>query len=132
MCHTQAMMAPEYLIAPFDNLVAPDLQEALLSWVKNRLFEKRISDHTVKNYLHDLRSFFEFQKQHHSASLKLKDLSVLELRDFRSFLAHRLSKGVSHRSNARATSALRTFFKYLKKNYNLDNKILPVESPRNQ
>lgn len=116
------MITPDYLITPFEGIVAPDLQEALLSWIKNRLFERHVSDHTVKNYLHDLKSFFEFQHNHHQTPLKLKDLSRLELRDFRSFLAHRLSKGVSHRSNARATSALKTFFKYLKKNYNLENK----------
>jgi len=115
------MISPEHLIAPFEGLVTPDLQSVLLSWIKNRIFERRVSAHTVKNYLHDLKSFFEFQKEHHSTPLKIKDLSTLELQDFRSFLAYRLSKGLSHRSNARATSALKTFFKYLKKNHDIEN-----------
>tara|TARA_R110002095_G_scaffold194238_3_gene172458 strand:+ start:836 stop:1792 length:957 start_codon:yes stop_codon:yes gene_type:complete len=110
------------LTDPFQDLIAPDLQELLSCWVKNRLFERHVSDHTIKNYLHDLKSFFEFQKEHHNALLKTKDLSALDLRDFRSFLAYRLSKGISHRSNARATSALKAFFKYLKKNHNIENK----------
>lgn len=125
------MIVPEHLIAPFEGFIMPDLKEALLSWVKNRLFEKNVSDHTVKNYLHDLKGFFDFQQKHQNSPLKLNDLSTLELRDFRSFLAHRLSNGVSHRSNARATSALKTFFKYLKKNHDLENKdILSLRSAK--
>lgn len=116
------MKTLDCLLAPFEELVAPDLHNLLCLWIKNRLFERQVSDHTVTSYLCDLRGFFAFQQIHHNAPLKVKDLPALELRDFRSFLAHRLAKGTSHRSNARATSALKSFFKYLKKNHHIENK----------
>ena len=54
-------MQIEKLIAPFDGFVAPDLKDLLAQWTGNMLFERHVSDHTVKNYLHDLKHFCTFQ-----------------------------------------------------------------------
>ncbi len=116
----------DILLAPFYDFVAPDLREAISLWIKNMVFERRVSDHTVKNYLHDLKSFCVFQRDHRGTALKLNDLSRLDLRDFRSFLANRLGEGGSHRSNARAVSSLKTFFKYLKKHHNIENQAILI------
>ena len=49
----------------------------------------------------------------------LEKLSIPELR---SWLSFRYSRGVSARSNARALSVIRSFFKYVKNNHGIDNK----------
>ena len=122
-------MLIDILLGPFRFFLSPPLQEILSLWVKNMLFERRVSDHTVRNYLQDLKSFFTFLQEHQGRGLTLQDLSCADLREFRSFLAYRLGEGVSHRSNARAVSSLKTFFKYLKKNHDIQNKSILVLRP---
>lgn len=123
------MMLLDSLMAPFVGVVAPDMQALVESWARQLLFERRLSDHTVKNYLHDLRAFARFQTQHHSGALKAEDLAGLDLRDFRSFLAYRLAEGIGHRSNARAVSSLKTFFKYVKRHHHISNNEILVLRP---
>ena len=114
-------MTLDMLLAPFRPLVAPDLQALIFLWVKNMMFERRVSDHTVVNYLQDVRAFCAFEQEHRGQALGAKDLTHIDLLDFRSFLAKRLGDGVSHRSNARLVSTLKSFFKYLKKHHGLEN-----------
>lgn len=75
--------------------------------------QRRVSLHTLKAYEGDLWDFQTFIVSYKGHELQHDDLAQLSIRDFRSWLADRHHRGLSHRSNARALSALRTFFRYL-------------------
>lgn len=77
------------------------------------LLVSEVSSHTIKAYFSDLFDFFKFLKDHSGCSVSLGILQNLKISDFRAWLAFRLNAGLSGRSNARAVSALKTFFKYL-------------------
>jgi len=83
--------------------------------------EKNVSSHTVKNYFHDLRSFFVFLKEHKGSLVNKVLLESCQSPDFRSFLAKRRMAGTSHRSNARCVSCLKTFYKFLDQRLGVKN-----------
>ncbi|GAA0293579.1 site-specific tyrosine recombinase XerD [Psychrosphaera haliotis] len=71
--------------------------------------EKGLSDNTLSAYKTDLNHFSTFLT---SISTNVIDCSDL---DIESFLAFRVEHGYKHRTNARALSAIKRFFKYLVK-----------------
>ena len=74
---------------------------------------RRASAHSVAAYMHDVSGFLAFMYQHHGHALTLTELAATEERDIRAWLAYRAGKGYAKSSNARALSAVRTFFKHL-------------------
>ena len=75
--------------------------------------QKRYSKHSCDSYIYDIVSFLFFLRDKREAqSLVISHIEELTVRDFRSWLAERLEDH-SNTSNARALSALRSFFKYL-------------------
>ena len=86
-----------------DNLVLVDDYLQVL-WL-----EKGLSDNTVAAYRRDITGFFEFTDAE-SQGVNAVDI---EPNHVQAFLHHRHALGLSHRSTARAMSALRSFFVYL-------------------
>lgn len=74
---------------------------------------RRASTHSTAAYLHDVSGFLAFLFQHTGAALSLPRLNDIEERDIRAWLSYRVGKGYAKSSNARALSAVRTFFRYL-------------------
>ncbi len=101
--------------------VAADLEEALVNWKTWLSVERNSSLHTVHNYLQDLKAFFQFLTNHLAGLPDLKSLANLHIRDFRAFLARRVSQGVSPRSNARALSTIRNLYLFLDRRYEIKN-----------
>ena len=116
----------------FEDFLTPPLLKSLLQWQDELVFERQLSPHTVKNYFHDLKAFFLFLRGNQgNGPLTQNMLQSLEARDFRAFLAHRLSQGVSLRTNARALSTLKTFYRFQKERHNLTNELIQrLKSPR--
>lgn len=85
--------------------------------------ERRLADKTVEAYQRDISTFLGFITQHLGRAVKLGDLANLNIRDFRSYLAHRRrgTNGLSASSLARNLSSLRMFFRYIERNWNLKN-----------
>jgi len=75
---------------------------------------KRASKHTVISYENDLSHFFAFLQDYLGESISLKTLKALEAREFRAWLASRMSEYEAS-SNARALSSLKSYFRYLEK-----------------
>ncbi len=73
-----------------------------LLYLKN---EKAASSHTLRAYERDLRDFLEF--------IKIEPVTVVELHDLRSYIAHLSSKGLKKSSISRALSSIRSFYRYL-------------------
>ena len=71
--------------------------------------EKGLSKNTIDAYLSDIEKFFQFV----DSELGNKSLQKLEIRDFANFFDWINDLGFSARSQARITSGIRSFFKFL-------------------
>ena len=93
--------------------IAPDIQRELRAWLKEMASVRRASAHSVAAYMHDVSGFLAFLFQHHGNALSLAELGTTEEREIRAWLSYRVGEGYAKSSNARALSAVRTFFRHL-------------------
>src|SRR4051812_38714496 len=70
--------------------------------------EKSLADHSVEAYLHDVQSLTDFLQ----AGNDLKNPDAITLKDLENFTRSINELGLSHASQARMISGLRSFFKY--------------------
>ncbi len=111
--------------------LAPDLQAQLRGWLKELAAVKRASSHSVTAYMHDVSGFLAFLAQHGGRAVDLPALEALEERELRAWLTYRVGKGYAKSSNARALSAVRTFYRYLNRHAGIDNVApLQVRAPK--
>lgn len=116
---------------PATSPIATDAQMQMRNWLKEMSTVRRSSDHSIDAYLHDVSSFLAFLHQHTGESVTLAVLEKMEERDVRSWLAYRAGRGYAKSSNARALSAVRTFFKYLNNHAGIRNlAALQVPTPK--
>lgn len=88
--------------------------------------EKQYSEHTLKNYKRDIRSFLLFCQQQ-----EIVDFSLLDSAHIRQFAASRHRQGLGGRSIQRLLSALRSLFHYLNKQHLLlNNPAKGVRAPK--
>ncbi len=98
------------------------------SWIEN---EKRLAFKTTQSYCIDLKSFLNFLSNHNNSNVDLKTIIDLDEDDLSSWFYERLKKGLSHRSNARALSSLKSFFSFLiAKKMIQSSKILKIKGPK--
>jgi len=98
------------------------------TWIKS---QKRLSDNTISSYTRDLKAFNVFITNFKNSNLNIKILSELDEDDLSGWFYERLKNDVSHRSNARALSALKSFMNYLIKAGIIENsKILTIKGPK--
>jgi integrase/recombinase XerD len=89
--------------------------------------ERSLSDNSVEGYLADVKKLYEF------TGLKHKDLSPAEVTPviLRDFLQYVTESGLSAHSQARVLSGLKSFFKYLMFEGNIDiDPTLLLEGPK--
>lgn len=94
---------PQSLPAPFAS--------AKLSFLHYLITEKRVADNTVSAYRADIDLFFSFLRQQKLATLEGVDSKIIH-----AFLEQCAARHLSHRSNARRISALKSFFSFLQTN----------------
>lgn len=110
---------------------ASDTRDSVTAWERHLDHERRLSRHTVLGYSRDIIRFFDFLAAHLGAAASLNDLEGLLTADFRGYLAHRRAGGVSSRSLARELSALRSFFRHLKRLGLVENSALSgIRAPK--
>ncbi len=90
-----------------------DLQAAIQTWLAELQFRDNRAPETIAAYERDLRQFTGFLQSHWGHPPSLADLTRLELKVFRAFMASRRRQSLTSRSLARTLSALRTFFRWL-------------------
>lgn len=96
------------------------------------IHEKGASDHTVKNYTHDLLEFYAYLTEYQpdliqNRDIKLDNINPLILRSFLSILFQKNSPS----SVARKLSSLRSFFQYWVKNGKISqNPARAIHSPK--
>ncbi|MFZ4125659.1 MAG: tyrosine recombinase XerC [Rickettsiales bacterium] len=111
--------------------LAPEIALHIRDWLKELSGVKRASTHSVTAYTHDVSAFLAFLHQHTGETVNNAALAALEERDVRAWLAFRLKRGYAKSSNARAISALRTFFRFLHKHAGLENTaVMNISAPK--
>ena len=94
-------------------------------WLKT---QRNYSDHTIQNYLSDLTIFFKNLKRE---QIGLKDLEILNIRDFRDFFSKRAGHHIQKASIAREEASIRNFFKWLDENDIIRNtSIFQISTPK--
>ncbi len=83
--------------------------------------EHRASPLTVSEYGRDLRFFLEFLTLHLGATPTLADIAALRETDLRAWLAAEAGAGRGNRTRARHLSAVRSFFKFLRRRHGVEN-----------
>ena len=94
-------------------LCAGDLTEKLDHWHDYLVYEKRLSDHTIRAYIGDMVGFLKFMAVHIGHDLSIQILSDLKVRDFRSWISYLAEQNMQAVSRARALSCLKNFFKWM-------------------
>ncbi len=87
-------------------------QTAWRDWLKS---ERRLSEHTLIAYQHDVETFLGFMTRYLGAVPTLEALAKLKPAEFRAWLADRAHEGMARTSTARAFSSVRSFFAFLDK-----------------
>lgn len=86
--------------------------------------ERRAGAKTVETYARDVRAFLVFIGEHTGEVPNLVTLSGLAAADFRAFLAKAAQAGDVNATRARKLSALKTFFRFLKKKHGVESTAL--------
>lgn len=96
-----------------------DLRRAWLDWLRH---ERRLADRTVAAYSADYDDLTDFLTGHLGGSrIDAAALAGLTALDFRAWLSARRKRGVSAASNARALSAIRSFYRRMRQLGRIDN-----------
>ncbi|GHB01805.1 tyrosine recombinase XerC [Algimonas arctica] len=110
------------------NIPADDVRTTFLSHLAG---ERRLSPKTVEAYGRDIRDFQSFLSRHLGEPAGLRALAGLVPTDFRAYLAHRRGAGLGSASVQRLLSALRTFFRYLERRWDVANSAIAlIKGPR--
>ena len=110
---------------------APDAARAAQGWLMHLRDVRRMSGHTLAAYARDVAAFSRFLAEHLGKPADLAALAALRPTDFRAFLAAARRDGASARTLARRLSAVRGFFRWLKKAHGIDNPALSaVRGPK--
>ncbi|MDR1236526.1 MAG: tyrosine-type recombinase/integrase [Holosporaceae bacterium] len=107
------------------------MKEFLKCWLEELEIQKYYSRHTIEAYRRDVTNFENFLVGHIGDNVSPEILRTLKTADFRSWLSRRISDGLTARSNVRALSALKSFFRYLAKRDLVDLKSIDsVKRPK--
>lgn len=90
--------------------------EEVNQW-KTSLKIKKKSPNTIKAYLSNISQFIEWVKKNKKVNeVDVKIIKRLKLRDLEQFMEYLMIKGNGESTRGRKTSAIKEFFRYLKKN----------------
>lgn len=87
-------------------------RNAWRDWLKS---ERRLANHTLVAYEHDVATFLGFMTSYLGKPPTLDALGKLKSAEFRAWLAERARQGLARTSTARAFSSVRSFFQFLDK-----------------
>ena len=97
------------------------LREAITAWLDGLQHTRRASAHSITAYRHDIADCLQFLNTHSGSGIGIDQLAALEERDLRSWLAARVARGMAKTSNARALSAIKSFFRFMEREGHVKN-----------
>ena len=107
------------------------MNELISSFLEHLLHTKKYSPLTVEAYERDIGDFISFLKEHSDNEIYERDLARIDALQFRAWMANRLRRKLSHRSTARALSAIKSFYKWMAKYHNVKNESIElITSPK--
>lgn len=107
------------------------LSTLIKQWLTELKHVKKFSTHTLNAYENDITHMAHFLSEHIGTPLTLDTLQNLTLADLRAWLTQRHLDGISHTSNARAVSSLKTFARYIAKHHGVTlNPLLDLKAPK--
>ncbi|MDG7052433.1 MAG: tyrosine-type recombinase/integrase [Wolbachia endosymbiont of Alcedoecus sp.] len=98
-----------------------NLGSIIENWHEWLRCNRSYSPNTLESYTRDLQDLTSFLSAHIGGEVNVGSLEKLSISELRSWLSFRYARGVNARSNTRALSAVRNFFKYIKNNYEINN-----------
>lgn len=101
-------------------------EQVLSTFLGHLSGERRLADKTVEAYGRDIRDFQTFITAHRGKPADLRILAGLGAADFRAYLAHRRAGGLGSASVQRLLSALRTFYRYLERRWDVANSAIAL------
>lgn len=110
---------------------APDLAARLREWVVFLRAEKNLSPHTIRAYGGDITQFIIFLANHLGHAPSVNDLSAVDLRAFRAWMARKTMDGAAASSRARSLSGVKNLLSWMDKRGIMHNAaIRTVRSPK--
>ena len=107
------------------------MNDAVAEFIEYLIQTKNYSSHTATAYEGDISDFLKFYQDFLGTPPFPRDLSRADTLCFRSYLANRQRRGLSHKSTARALSSLRGFYKFLARKYDVKNDAIGlISSPK--
>jgi integrase/recombinase XerC len=108
-----------------------DIAEICASWFSYLEKQKKYSLNTIISYKKDLAEFLSFISAHKGDAVNAAILSSLKSLDFRAFLASKKNKNFAATSIARNVAVIKSFYKFLAKEYSIKNPSAPlIRSPK--
>ncbi|WCR58440.1 tyrosine-type recombinase/integrase [Wolbachia endosymbiont of Ctenocephalides felis wCfeJ] len=98
-----------------------NLSSIIENWHEWLRCNRSYSPNTLESYMRDLKDFINFLGTHIGGEVNVDSLEKLSVPELRSWLSFRYARGVNARSNTRALSVIRNFFRYIKNNYEINN-----------
>ncbi|MHC3897737.1 UNVERIFIED_CONTAM: site-specific integrase [Wolbachia endosymbiont of Nasonia longicornis] len=98
-----------------------DLGSIIEKWYDWLKYNRSYSPNTLESYMRDLKDLISFLNTHIGEEVNVGSLEKLSIPELRSWFTSRYARGVNARSNTRALSVIRNFFKYIKNNYEINN-----------
>ncbi len=98
-----------------------NLNSIINKWHEWLKFNRSYSVNTLESYVRDVMDLVNFLGMHTGGEVTTETLSRLSIPELRSWFSFRYTRGVNSRSNMRALSVIRNFFRYLHHNYGIDN-----------
>ncbi|MDM8335740.1 tyrosine-type recombinase/integrase [Wolbachia pipientis] len=98
-----------------------NLDSIIKEWYEWLRCNRSYSPNTLESYMRDLKDLISFLSAHIDEEVNVGSLKKLSVPELRSWLTFRYARGVNTRSNTRALSVIRSFFKYIKNNYEINN-----------
>ncbi|WDM85103.1 tyrosine recombinase XerC [Ehrlichia sp. JZT12] len=92
-----------------------------IAWLET---EKRYSINTVDSYVRDVGNFIKFLYECFSRPVTLEDIVNIKVASFRKWFTFRYQDGIEAVTNARSLSALKNFFRYLSRAYNINSQAI--------
>lgn len=107
------------------------MQREIDSFYSYLLREKGYSRNTIISYQNDIESFTNFLDKILHRNLSKDTFENLNHKDIRAWFNYRDLSGISNRSNARALSSVKTFFKFIENKYFISNEmIFKIKGPK--
>ena len=107
------------------------MNEVIDEFIDYLLNTKNYSTHTGAAYRADILDFVNFYARFNDGNVNLGDMKSADTFTFRSWMADRARRELTHKSTARALSSLRTYYKWLARHKNITNDAIGlISSPK--